>query len=56
MMGGILKIRGLGQGDSQVQPMGFIYSKAPGKIYHEPNLCRSQGVGVGGRYIMSTPQ
>jgi hypothetical protein len=25
-------------------PMGFTYLKAPGKIDHEPNLCRSWGV------------
>jgi hypothetical protein len=28
--------------------MGFTYRKPWGKIYHESNLCRSWGVGVGG--------
>ncbi len=29
-------------------PMGFTYHKAWGKIYHESNLRRSWGIGVGG--------
>jgi hypothetical protein len=29
-------------------PWAFSYCKARGKIYHEPNLCRSQGVWMGG--------
>jgi hypothetical protein len=51
---GILKIRGLGEATIKSSPafweypppMGFIYGMAPDKIYHEPNLHRSQGGGV----------